>query len=136
MGDGRWEMADGRASRFGISDFGFVSDFGFRISDFCPVTRHSTLVTYFAYAHTVSRKKNALNTSLRSETQATDSTCSGCSANRAATSALRHSAPVIRLRTRNNSRVLVRWNPALARWCAPARWPKSWQSRLCESHVS
>ena len=41
-------------------------------------------------------KKNVLRTSFRSEIQATDSTCSGCSPNSAATSPLRHTAPVIR----------------------------------------
>ena len=52
-------------------------------------------------------KKNALSTSFRSATQATDSTCSGCQANNAATQALRHSAPVMRLRTRKSSSVLA-----------------------------
>ena len=43
--------------------------------------------------HSVSRKKNVLSTSLRSATQATDSTCSGWSANSAATKALGQNAP-------------------------------------------
>ena len=38
---------------------------------------------YQAYARNMSIRKNVLSTSFRSETQATDSTCSGCSANRA-----------------------------------------------------
>src|SRR4051794_7676076 len=45
-----------------------------------------------AYAQRVSMKKKALRTSLRSEAQATDSTWTGCKANRAATKALRHGA--------------------------------------------
>src|SRR6266850_1843029 len=53
-----------------------------------------------AYAHSVSNQKKALKTSLRSATQATDSTCKGCHANSAATHALRQSARVIRRKTR------------------------------------
>ena len=45
-------------------------------------------------------QKSALSTSLRSEIHATDSTCSGCSANSAATNALRHRAPVFARSTR------------------------------------
>ncbi len=51
----------------------------------------------------VSSQKNALNTSLRSEIQATDSTWTGCQANSAATKALGHKAPVMK-RSRWSSR--------------------------------
>ena len=49
---------------------------------------------YRTYAHSDSSPKNALKTSLRSATHATDSTCNGCKANSAATNALRHVAAV------------------------------------------
>src|SRR6266853_1391719 len=91
----------------GISDFAFVSDFGFRTSGFRPVTRHSTHVTYLAYAPSASRKNNVLSTSLRSDAQATDSTCSGCQANKAAATALRHRAPVSRVNNRKSSRLFA-----------------------------
>ena len=64
-------------------------------------------------------KNSPLSTSRRSATQATDSTCKGCRANNAATSALGQSAPVIRHRTKNSvtadaacSKTLVKWCPA------------------------
>jgi hypothetical protein len=56
-------------------------------------------------------KKKALSTSFRSATQATDSICKGCHANKAATKALRHTAPVICLSTAKRRSVLVMWNP-------------------------
>ena len=46
------------------------------------------------YAKSASNAKKVLKTSLRSETQATDSTCNGCQANKAAMNALGHKASV------------------------------------------
>ena len=51
----------------------------------------------------VSRKKSVESTSLRSAIQATDSTCSGCTANSAATAALGQRRPVIRRSATNSS---------------------------------
>ena len=60
-------------------------------------TSHLTLDTVFARSgrkkSAPSRPKQVLNTSLRSATHATDSTCTGCSPNNAATSTLRQIAP-------------------------------------------
>ena len=81
-------------------------------------------------------KKNALSTSLRSATQATDSTCSGCQANRAATRALRQGAPVIWFSARNSRSVVAMCKPRLVRWWAPGFRPKSRQSSMWESQVS
>ena len=52
-------------------------------------------------------RKNVLSTSLRSETHATDSTCNGCNAKSAATTALRHMAPVANLRIEKSSSVFA-----------------------------
>jgi hypothetical protein len=57
----------------------------------------------------VSIKNNALSTSFRSDTQATDSTWSGCTAKKAATRALAHSAPVIEDITMKSRIVPARW---------------------------
>ena len=46
------------------------------------------------YAKSASNAKKVLKTSLRSETQATDSTFNGCQANKAAMNALGHNASV------------------------------------------
>src|SRR5450432_92401 len=80
--------------------------------------------TYLAYAHTAHRPKNVLNKSLRSAIHATDSTCSGCTANSAATNALRHALPVMVRRTTNNNAVFAPWSSAFSRWCHPGREPK------------
>jgi hypothetical protein len=63
----------------------------------------------------VSRKKNVLNTSFRSATQATDSTCSGWSANSAATIPLRHRAPVIFLSRMYSRRAFAIWKSRFVR---------------------
>ena len=85
---------------------------------------------YQAYARNVSIRKNVLSTSFRSETQATDSTCSGCSANRAATRALRHRAPVIRKSIRSRTTALPACSSTLVRWCPPAHSRKG-RSQAC-----
>src|ERR1043166_2413459 len=98
-----------RTSNFGfLSDFefrisGFRSDsgFGFRVSDFV-----FTFATYAAYASTVTRQKNPLNTSFRSATHATDSTRSGCTPNIKATKKAGPVAPVSLVSKRNISAVL------------------------------
>ncbi len=50
----------------------------------------------------VSIQKKVLSTFFRSDIQATESTLRGCRANSAATKALFHSSPVIRLNTRKS----------------------------------
>ena len=61
-----------------------------------------------AYANIVSSQNRVLKTSFRSEIQATDSTWAGCTAKRAATMRLCHSAPVIRRNTKNTRMELTR----------------------------
>jgi len=56
----------------------------------------------------VASQKNVLSTSFLSDTQATNSTCIGCRANRAATRALGHRALVTRAQNRNSRIVLAR----------------------------
>src|SRR5258708_25529303 len=125
-----------RSSVFGFPfTIGFPSDCGFRISDFPPDTRHSTLDTYSAYAQTVSRKKNMLKTSFRSATHATDSTRRGCSPKKAATTKLRQIAPVARFKTRKSRTVFAQWSMILPKWCPQAFKPKILQSNVCESQV-
>src|SRR5215470_378664 len=65
------------------------------------------LSTYLAYAMRVSKKKNVLRTSFRSAAQATDSTRSGCQANRAATLALHQILRVSPLNSKNSSAALA-----------------------------
>src|ERR1035441_993243 len=72
--------------------------------------------TYAAYAQMERRPKKVLRTSLRSETQATDSTWMGCRAKRAATKALRQYAPVICLRRPKSSSELRVWKRRLVAW--------------------
>ena len=55
----------------------------------------------------VRNQKNPLNTSFRSATHATDSTCSGWIAKSAATTALRQGCRVIRVRTANSRQALA-----------------------------
>jgi len=92
--------------------------------------------TWSTYIQSVSRKKQPLNTSLRSETQATDSTRNGCQANNAATTALRQNAPVIAFNNRRSSIALAQWSNTLTMWGGPAFNPNNWQSSMCESQVS
>src|SRR6266404_3248732 len=63
-------------------------------SDFRLWTLDFFARAYFTYAINASSSKKVLNTSLRSAAHATDSTCAGCHAKRAATKALRQTAPV------------------------------------------
>src|SRR5262249_42884225 len=74
--------------------------------------------------------KNALSVSLRSAIQATDSTWRGCRANRAATTALRHGALVMRCNNTKRRSVLATWNATFIRWCQPAWRPNNWQSNM------
>jgi hypothetical protein len=78
----------------------------------------------------VRNQKKALSTSLRSATQATDSTCSGCSAKRNATSALGQRAAVMRRNTANSSKALSACSQTLVRWCHPLSMPKNWESAM------
>ena len=61
-------------------------------------------------------KNSPINMSLRSHTQATDSTRNGWMANTAATNALDHNAPLIRRNSRNNSTAFAAWSRILVRW--------------------
>ena len=68
-----------------------------------------------AYAIRVSRKKNVLSTSLRSAIHATDSTWSGCTANSAATNALRQIDAVRRRKSRKSNSTLAMWSSKFVR---------------------
>src|SRR5882757_9545400 len=81
-------------------------------------------------------KKNPLNTSLRSEIHATDSTRNGCSENSAATIALRQNAFVIEFSSSSSKTELAQWNRTFSMCIAPGFKPNNWQSAMCESHVS
>src|SRR5215831_2815806 len=63
--------------------------------------------TYQPYAPRVNRKKRVLSRFFRSATHATDSTLSGCSAKRLATSRLLQVAPVARRSSRNKRTALA-----------------------------
>ena len=76
---------------------------------------HPGLEAFHKYASRVSRKKKALNTSLRSAIHATDSTCAGCQPKNAATRALRQTAPVIFCRSRKSSATLALCRRTLVR---------------------
>ena len=67
------------------------------------------------YRHFASKAKKVLNTSLRSAIQATDCTCKGCNANKAATKPLRTIFPVNRQITQNSRNVLPVCNNTLVR---------------------
>ena len=84
----------------------------------------------------MSMKNSVLKTSLRSEIQATDSTCKGCKPNSAATKALCQKAPVIRRSATKSRTVLVACSTTLTTWCQPALPLKSWQSSIWESIVT
>jgi len=82
---------------------------------------------------------------LRSATQATDSTWSGCTAKSAATNALLHAAPVSRTRRRKRSTVLATWRRRFVAWkpgalfakgCASFPSPWSSASSIRDIHVS
>src|SRR5687768_15822353 len=86
---------------------GSVTTIGFDISERPNITTTTRYrfqcgrLTYEAYAQIVSAQKNVLRTSFLSAIHATDSTWSGCTANTAATNALRPVAPVIVLNNPN-----------------------------------
>src|SRR5438874_10350569 len=115
MEDGRWGLVAGRADAPSPRGEGrgegepTTLDFGLWTPDF------GLRAAYAAYAISVSIKKNVLSTSFLSAAQATDSTCSGWSANRPATKALRHSAPVSRRSRRNSNTAFAVWNSKLVR---------------------
>ena len=73
---------------------------------------------------------------MRSASQATDSTCSGWTAKRTATKALRPRAPVIRSNVRKSSAALAAWRTAFTTWWGPGLRPNSSTSSMCESQVS
>ena len=64
-------------------------------------------LTYQVYTHSVSIQNRVHNTSLRSEIHATDSTCKGCNAKKAATNPLGQNRPVIFLRIMNINKELI-----------------------------
>src|ERR1019366_10293000 len=67
------------------------------------------------HVHNDSIQKNVHRTSFRSDTQATDSTCSGCSAKRKAATALGQRARVARCRNAKSSHVESAWISTLVR---------------------
>lgn len=68
----------------------------------------------------VSIQKTVLNTSLRCATKATDSTCKGCKANRAATKPLLQIDPVILYKTEKSNNVLMICSNRFVQWYPPA----------------
>ena len=78
---------------------------------------------YRSQSHVVAHQKTVLRTSLRSAIQATDSTWAGCTANNAATHALRQTAPVMSSNNPNNSNVASACHATFIRWWAPASMP-------------
>ena len=68
-------------------------------------------------------ERSVLSTSLRSAIHATDSTCSGCTANIAATNALGPCSRVIRRNIANSSSVFATWITRFVTWCAPGVHP-------------
>ncbi len=94
------------------------------------------LRTQAVHAATARRKKSVESRSFRSEIQATDSTCSGWTANRAATTQLRARAPVRRSRTTQSSTESTRCQKTLARCIHPGSTPNSETSAIRDSQVS
>src|SRR4030095_10233201 len=90
----------------------------YRVGDGAP--------TYRAYASSAINPKKVDRVSLRSIAHATDSTCKGCRAKSAATTALGHLALVTRLRNRNRSTLFATWISALTSKCLPASRPNIW----------
>ena len=88
------------------------------------------------HAQSVAKKKNPLRTSLRSESQATDSTRSGCQAKSAAKAALVQRAPVRRRIARKARAALSECRSTLVAWCPRGSSPKSVMSSMCDSQVS
>ncbi len=76
------------------------------------------------------------STSFRSATQATDSTCRGCKANKAATMPLRHTDPVIRRSASSSTIELPACNARFTRCMARLERPKSCTSSISDHHVS
>ena len=72
---------------------------------------------------------------MRSETQATDSSRSGCRANNPATNKLRHFAPVIRCSTAKTSAALSACNTTLVKWCPHGFTPHTWQTSMWDKIV-
>src|SRR6185437_4296302 len=91
---------------------------------------------YFAYASKVSRPKKVLSTSFRSESHATDSTCTGCSANKAATNAAGQSLRVILQSSKKSRTALAAWKRTLTKCCGPGSPPNRLASIMCEIQVS
>src|SRR5580704_2405971 len=91
---------------------------------------------YRRYAHTVSIQNSVLRTSFRSDTQATDSTWSGCAANSAATNALGPSRPVIAWSRPNRSSVFTMCSSRLVTWWGPALMPYICTSSMWDHQVS
>src|SRR5579883_255044 len=88
------------------------------------------------YAQRARNQKKAQRTSLRSETHATDSTCSGWSAKTNATNVLGQKAAVARNRNRKRKTEAAAWMATLTRWCAPASSSKSSRSSKWERRVT
>ncbi|MBK7877016.1 MAG: hypothetical protein IPJ77_14935 [Planctomycetes bacterium] len=72
---------------------------------------------------------------MRSATHATDSTCSGWSANSAATSHATPKRAVQRITSMPSSTDASTCKPSDTKWCAPGASPNSSTSSMCDSHV-
>ena len=95
---------------------GSVTSMGFAINPRANAMSAKTRRS-LTYTQSVRNANSALRTSLRSAIHATDSTCSGCSAKRNATNALRQRAPVARNRNANSSEEAAAWSSTLTRCC-------------------
>jgi len=89
-----------------------------------------------SWASNASMKKNPLSTSLRVDTQATDSTCSGCRAKTPAANALGQGSLERRSSARKSSNAPATWRARLVAWKAPGSSPKSSASSIQERRVS
>src|SRR5215831_951807 len=92
--------------------------------------------TYQTYANIVNNQKSVLNTSLRSATQATDSTCRGCNANNPATKALGHVCRVARRNVRKSSTLFAACSSTFVKWKPVGLTPYRLASNCNDSHVS
>ena len=121
---------------------GSVTSIGFDINPMAKSTRTSTYratvldANQCSHARRVRSQNRVLSTSFRSAIQATDSTCSGWTADSAATNAGRQTAPVIRTRSRKSSRTFTACSRRLVRWCRPASSPNNRTSSKWDSHVT
>src|SRR4051794_4998873 len=82
-----------------------------------------------------SKPKKVLKMSLRSEIHATDCTCIGWMAKKAAKKKLHHKARVMRAKIKKTRKVFRQCSPIFVKWCGPALTPKNCTSSAWEIHV-